>query len=293
MLTEKIQSAYKILRLAEKEAQAKGEAVEIAYSGGKDSDVLLQLAKESGIKYRAIYKNTTIDPKGTIEHIRAMGAEIIQPKQSFFKLIERRGYPSFLRRFCCDELKEYKILSVACVGVRREESQKRAKMYDSFEKCRMYKRGERVRQYYPIIDWTLEDLREFINDRKLQLAKPYYNEHGELDLSRRLGCMGCPLPANRSVQDFKDNPALTRAWLKAGAVWFSRRTYQSGRRFNSALELFVCLLCYRNYDDFRNDFYNKDGSTKRDVRRWFERFIGYKIPIDWTKPPRKNKHTPK
>ena len=29
--------------------------VEIAYSGGKDSDVILQLAKEAGIAYRAIY----------------------------------------------------------------------------------------------------------------------------------------------------------------------------------------------------------------------------------------------
>lgn len=47
--------------------------VEIAYSGGKDSDVILQLAKEAGIAYRAIYRNTTIDPPGTIMHAREMG----------------------------------------------------------------------------------------------------------------------------------------------------------------------------------------------------------------------------
>ena len=33
------------------------EVIEIAYSGGKDSDVILQLAKEAGIRYEAIYKN--------------------------------------------------------------------------------------------------------------------------------------------------------------------------------------------------------------------------------------------
>lgn len=36
--------------------------IEVCYSGGKDSDVILELAKMAGINYRAIYKNTTIDP---------------------------------------------------------------------------------------------------------------------------------------------------------------------------------------------------------------------------------------
>ncbi|MDO5588285.1 MAG: hypothetical protein Q4G12_05085, partial [Bacteroidales bacterium] len=42
--------------------------VEVAYSGGKDSDVILELTKMAGVKYRAIYKNTTIDPVGTVKH---------------------------------------------------------------------------------------------------------------------------------------------------------------------------------------------------------------------------------
>lgn len=47
--------------------------VEVSYSGGKDSDVILELAKMAGIEYRAIYKNTTIDPPGTIQHCRSKG----------------------------------------------------------------------------------------------------------------------------------------------------------------------------------------------------------------------------
>lgn len=56
-LAKKIDAAIKLLQ-----STCKDEVVELCYSGGKDSDVILQLAKEAGIKYRAIYRCTTIDP---------------------------------------------------------------------------------------------------------------------------------------------------------------------------------------------------------------------------------------
>lgn len=56
--------------------------IEISYSGGKDSDVILELAKMAGIPYRAIYKCTTIDPPGTTKHCKEKGAEIILPKKN-------------------------------------------------------------------------------------------------------------------------------------------------------------------------------------------------------------------
>lgn len=69
--------------------------IEISYSGGKDSDVILELAKMAGIKYRAIYKNTTIDPPGTIRHCKEKGVEILKPKESFFALVRRKGAAGF------------------------------------------------------------------------------------------------------------------------------------------------------------------------------------------------------
>lgn len=275
----KIESAIKILHFAEIEARKHDEPVEIAYSGGKDSDVLLQLAKESGIDFVAIYKNTTIDPKGTIQHCREMGATIIQPKLSFFKLIERRGFPSFTRRFCCENLKEYKIMNVACVGVRQEESQRRAARYKTFEQCRVYANGSKVRQFYPIYNWTLQDLKDYIESRKLRLAAPYYDESGNIDYSRRLGCMGCPLPASRSVDDFKSNPALTRAWLKAGQVWFSKRAPKAEYFYKDAVDLFIMLVFYRSAADYKKDFFNSDGSRKRNHKSWLWRQLGYKLKL--------------
>ena len=65
-LQRKVDRAVKLIQAAGKVAKEHGQPLEICYSGGKDSDVILELAKMSGIKYRAIYKNTTIDPPGTI-----------------------------------------------------------------------------------------------------------------------------------------------------------------------------------------------------------------------------------
>lgn len=66
--------------------------IELSYSGGKDSDVILELARMSGIPFEAIYKNTTIDPPGTIAHCKEQGVTIVNPKISFLKLVEKKGY---------------------------------------------------------------------------------------------------------------------------------------------------------------------------------------------------------
>lgn len=62
-LKKKVETAIKLLKTA-----AQNYIVKICYSGGKDSDVILKLANLAGIRFRAIYKNTTIDPPGTIKH---------------------------------------------------------------------------------------------------------------------------------------------------------------------------------------------------------------------------------
>lgn len=52
-LETKVKQALKLLQSCSRSA---GKPLEIAYSGGKDSDVILELAKMAGISYRAIYK---------------------------------------------------------------------------------------------------------------------------------------------------------------------------------------------------------------------------------------------
>ena len=133
-LEKKIERALWLLRTA---AADSDQPIEVSYSGGKDSDVILELARMSGIRYRAIYKNTTIDPPGTIKHCIENGVEIVRRK-SFAQVIQKKGFPNFTRRFCCRELKEYKILDRAVQGIRRSESTKRAKRYKEPTVCRLY-----------------------------------------------------------------------------------------------------------------------------------------------------------
>ena len=174
-LQRKIDRAIRLLQSVQKRYD--GE-IEIAYSGGKDSDVILQLAKEAGIRYRAIYKNTTIDPPGTWGHVREMGVEILRAKASFFHLVAQKGFPSRFSRFCCEKLKEYKVLDKSVIGVRKVESRKRNERYNEPTQCRYYgakTEKNHVELIYPILEWTDEDVRDFIIDRKLKLAPIYYN----------------------------------------------------------------------------------------------------------------------
>lgn len=112
-LQKKVDFAIKLLQAAEKKAAEVGQPVEICYSGGKDSDVILELAKMSGINYRAIYKNTTIDPPYTIKHCKEKGVEIVNPKITFLQIVAKESPPTRRARICCSHLKEYKILDVA------------------------------------------------------------------------------------------------------------------------------------------------------------------------------------
>ena len=87
-LQKKVERAIKLIQSASKIAAENGcPEIEVCYSSGKDSDVILELAKMSGVPYRAIYKNTTIDPSGTIKHAKENGVEIYRPVMSFLDII--------------------------------------------------------------------------------------------------------------------------------------------------------------------------------------------------------------
>ena len=223
-LQKKIDNAIELLKFFDDPQNP----VEIAYSGGKDSDVILQLAKEAGINFRAIYRNTTIDPPGTIKHVEQMGVEIYQPQQTFAQLVAKKGMPNRQRRFCCEVLKEYKILDKVVIGVRREESQKRAKLYKEPTVCRIYKKGEEAEQILPILEWTTLDVMEYLQDRKIQCAPVYYDEQGRFHPERRLGCLGCPLASkNHRLAEFITYPGMVKLYIRAIKQFFA--THQKSK----------------------------------------------------------------
>lgn len=246
-LQRKIDFAIKLLQSIQQDGP-----IELSYYGGKDSDVILALAKMSGIPFEAIYKNTTIDPPGTIAHCIENGVTIVHPKETFNQLIEKHGLPSRWRRFCCSALKEYKIYDRAIQGIRRCESTKRAERYKEPEYCRTYKQGGKVRVYLPILEWTDADVEQFIKDRNIKCAPVYYDENGQFHVERRLGCIGCPLKSDVGLEDFKKYPKLLKAQIKMYQRHLDTHTntqyYQTIR--GSAYNGFYYRLFCRSNDEF-------------------------------------------
>lgn len=247
-LEKKIENAIRLLK------SVKCEEIELSYSGGKDSDVILELAKMAEIPFRAIYKNTTIDPKGTIRHCKNKGVEIINPKKTFLELIAEKGFPTMWCRFCCDELKEYKILDNSIQGIRRCESVKRAKNYREPIICRIYgSKKNHVNVVLPILEWTDKDVEDFIKLRNIQCHELYY-VNGKFDVTKRLGCIGCPLQSDKGLSHFKENPKMVKAWLNAGKIWWDKpreKEIASKAYFENVYELFAHNIFFSSYEDFR------------------------------------------
>ena len=266
-LQKKVDFAIKLLQSIPQDGD-----IELSYSGGKDSDVILELAKMAGIPYRAIYKATTIDPPKTIAHAREMGAEVVRPKKTFFQLVSEFGYPNRFQRFCCSVLKEYKICDRAVQGIRRSESRKRAEKYKEPEVCRVYSAKEKVKVYLPILEWTDEDVAEFIKERNIK-CHPLYYQGGQFDVTQRLGCMGCPLASRKKrIQFFKEKPKWLKAWIRAGQKWYISEAYQNGNskyHFKDAFEAMGYLLFCDNMEDFKEKTYGMFGDF--DWKEFFQK----------------------
>ena len=256
-LQKKVEFAIKLLQSIPQDGD-----IELSYSSGKDSDVILELAKMAGIPYRVIYKATTIDPKGTIAHAKEMGAEVIRPEKTFFQLVSEKGFPSRFARWCCSALKEYKVCDRAVQGIRRSESRKRAEKYKEPEVCRVYSAKEKVKVYLPILEWTDQDVAEFIKERNIK-CHPLYYQGGQFDVTQRLGCMGCPLASQKKrIQFFKDNPKWLKAWIRAGQKRYTSEAYQNSstkHKFKDAFEAMGYQLYCDNMEQFEEKTYGLFG----------------------------------
>lgn len=279
----KINRAIKLLQSAAAKAAEAGQPLELCYSGGKDSDVILELAKMSGIKYRAIYKCTTIDPPGTIKHAIDNGAEIVRPEETFFQLIRRKGLPSRIVRFCCQILKEYKILDYAVVGIRSSESKKREELYKEPEQCRVYANKDKVRQYLPILDWTNDDVTEFISERGIKCHPLYYDENGNFDVKQRLGCMCCPLAWKKHrIEEFKKHPIMVRQYIRNASYYFDNHYKNNNRKgetlFNNVYEWFTMTVFCESMTEFRERFGKNLFDEAVDCKKFLEDY--FKVSLD-------------
>lgn len=196
----------------------------VGFSGGKDSEVLLHLMRKARVEFNAFYNNTTIDRPGTLSWIKQhKGVIIMQPRYTFFQLLEHRGLPTFHNRFCCEMLKERAIATNEFYGIRQSESTNRKRRNPEPEKCITVWEGRIKHIYMPLLYWKNEHLVEYINAEQIRCHPHYYDSEGKFHVERRLGCLGCPLPSDHCIKDFKQYPRYMRAWCKHLAVYRNTR----------------------------------------------------------------------
>lgn len=208
-----------------------GQPLIITDSGGKDSAVIKELARRAGIPFEVMHNHTTADAPETVRFIRSeakrfedLGIKytINMPtykgkRTSMWSLIPQKLMPpTRLVRYCCSVLKETGGAGrFIATGVRWAESASRKNnrgIYEKngdtehriilnndnddrrmlFENCRL----KAKRTVNPIIDWTDDDVWDFLTSDDAPPCNPLYCEGW-----KRVGCVGCPM-AGKAGREF-------------------------------------------------------------------------------------------
>jgi len=229
----------------------------VTTSGGKDSSVCVALAERAGIPFEVMHNHTTADAPETVCFVRdefrrlelkgikcVLNYPIYKGRRtSMWDLIPQKLIPpTRTARYCCEILKERGgVRRFITTGVRWAESVKRKNsrgIYETmprdkakkvilnndnddrrrlFETCRL----QAKRVCNPIIDWTDEDVWDYIESEHLML-NPLY----QCGFSR-IGCIGCPLAGTKGRQvEFARYPKYRQNYILA----FGRMLEERQRR---------------------------------------------------------------
>lgn len=207
------------------------EGYYLAFSGGKDSQIIYDLAVRAGVKFDAHYSVTTVDPPELVQFIRREYPAVAfdHPEKTMWELIVENGMPpTRTMRYCCRVLKEHGGEGrLVVTGVRWAESARRAQR-KMVEPC--YKKGKHY--LHPIIDWTDEMVWEY--------HRQFIPRHCELydEGWHRLGCVLCPMNRNNE-RDMARWPRIANNYRKAcRKAWAAANARGKAQRWANGDEMF-------------------------------------------------------
>jgi len=209
----------------------------LAFSGGKDSVVVKKLAEMSGVKFESHYSVTSVDPPKLVRFVKSLpdvSFDIPRDKTggaiNMWNLIASQSMPpTRLARYCCQKLKESNGAGMVTItGVRWAESVRRktnnnlvnVSHYDKSKRLvfnndndeakRMVEQCFRTRKTLvnPIIDWSDEDVWEFIHKYNVPYCELYDEGY------KRLGCIGCPMSYYQK-EELEKYPKIKQAYIRA------------------------------------------------------------------------------
>lgn len=257
-IDEKLKASIERIKAFEPE-----EGYHLAFSGGKDSVVLKAVADMAGVKYKAVYRVTGIDPPEAVTFIKEKHPDVIFdiPKYSdgkvvtMWNLIVKKLFPpTRMARFCCEYLKESSgDGEMTLTGVRWAESTNRKmnqgavtiyggssvpKEIAASDDFAPTKRGGVV-----LVNDNAESRRliESCYKRRKTVVNPLieWEDRDVWEFIRankipycslydegfpRIGCIGCPMATrNNRERDFRRWPKFKDAYIRAFGKMLDRR----------------------------------------------------------------------
>lgn len=237
----------------------------LAFSGGKDSQVLYHIAKMAGVRFKAHMNLTSIDPPEVIRFVKKQypDVELIKPKMSIYDMAKKKGMlPTRISRWCCAEYKEVSGAGeVTLIGIRHEESTRRRKRNEietgdrkfsgNFDQWSEHKEtmvtcvgGKDKIIVSPIIHWTGKDVWDFLNSQDIPHCSLYDKGY------RRIGCICCPMSSrNQKIKEMKDFPHVQRNWENT-IDWLMKNKWTKTQQLKSKDLAFKWWISGKSFDKF-------------------------------------------